>query len=72
MKHIGIIYFIVAAAILAYGIMMLVNGQGKLWADICITLIGVYYLYRGIATTHNARVRKEREREDQGNDPANA
>lgn len=72
MKHIGIIYFIVAAAILSYGIMMLVNGQGKLWADICITLIGVYYLYRGIATTYNAKVRKEREREDQGNDPANA
>ncbi|MCQ2120119.1 MAG: hypothetical protein MJY84_09380 [Bacteroidales bacterium] len=72
MRHIGILYFVFAAFILSYGIITLVEGAGKLWADIGIVLIGIYFLYRGIATTVNNRHRSEREAEDNGNDPANA
>lgn len=72
MRHIGILYFVFAAFILSYGIITLVEGAGKLWADIGIVLIGIYFLYRGIATTVNNRHRREREAEDNGNDPANA
>lgn len=64
MKHIGILYFIFAAFILCYGIVTLIEGEGKLWADIGIILIGVYFLYRGIATTVNNRLRKEEEEEN--------
>ena len=42
---------------------------------ICILLIGLYFLYRGIATTVNARIRRsreEQERTDRENDPENA
>ena len=44
-------------------------------AIICILLIGIYFLYRGVAVTINNARRRERERlsqEDKGNDPANA
>ena len=75
MKYVNIIYFVFAVFILAFGIATLVNGTGKLWANICIVLIGLYFLYRGVAMTVNKARRKERERlenEDNGNDPANA
>ena len=75
MKYVNIIYFVFAVFILAFGIATIVNGTGKLWANICIVLIGLYFLYRGVALTVNKARRKERERlenEDNGNDPANA
>jgi len=68
MRHINILYFVFAVFALAFGITLLVSGQGKLWANIGIVLIGLYYLYRGIAITYNNRLRKE----DENNDPANA
>ena len=74
-KFINILYFIFAAFILYFGITTLVAGEGKLWANICIVLIGLYFLYRGIAVTVNNCRRRERERlqeEDRKNDPANA
>ena len=74
-KFINIIYFLFAAFILYFGVATLLGGEGKLWANICITLIGVYFLYRGIAVTVNNARKSERERlanEDKGNDPANA
>ena len=74
-KFLNIIYFVCAAFILWFGISVLVGGSGKLWANICIILIGLYFLYRGIALTVNNARRRERERlnsEDNGNDPANA
>ncbi len=74
-KYINIIYFLFAAFILYFGIATLLGGEGKLWANICIVLIGLYFLYRGIAVTVNNRRRAERERlmeEDKGNDPSNA
>lgn len=74
-KYINIIYFLFAAFILYFGVTTLVAGEGKLWADICIVLIGLYFLYRGIAVTVNNARRKERERladEDRNNDPTNA
>ena len=74
-KYIKILYIIYAAFILYFGIATLVNGEGKLWANICIVLIGVYFLYRGVAVTVNNKRRNERERlqeEDRNNDPANA
>lgn len=42
------------------------------WKIVCILLIGVYFLYRGIATCVNQKRRREREEIDNGNDPANA
>ena len=51
------------------------NGSGKTWQNILIVLIGLYFAYRGVATIHNAKVRKEQEdlRAGDGNDdPANA
>jgi len=74
-KYINIIYFVFAVFILAFGVAVLAKGEGKLWANICIVLIGLYFLYRGIAVTVNNSRRAERERlanEDKGNDPANA
>ena len=74
-KYMNIIYFVFAAFILWFGLSTLVAGEGKLWADICIVLVGLYFLYRGIALTVNNARRKERERlnaEDNDNDPANA
>ena len=74
-KFINIIYFVIAAFIIFFGVEALIDGSGKLWANICITLIGVYFLYRGIAVTVNNAHRRERERlmnEDKNNDPKNA
>ncbi|MBQ6286039.1 MAG: hypothetical protein IJK73_00055 [Bacteroidales bacterium] len=74
-KYTNILYFIFALFILAFGITSLFSGEGKLWADICIVLIGLYFLYRGIAVTVNNAHRKEREllsAEDKDNDAANA
>ena len=74
-RYINIIYFLFAAFILYFGIATLLGGEGKLWVNICIVLIGLYFLYRGIAVTVNNARRKERERlnaEDNDNDPANA
>ena len=45
-KYINIIYFLFAAFILYFGIATLLGGEGKLWANICIVLIGLYFLYR--------------------------
>lgn len=75
MKFINIIYFVLAVFILAFGIAAMVSGQGKTWANICILLIGLYFMYRGFAVTWNNRLRREEEqrRIDGGNDdPANA
>ena len=52
-RYINIIYFLFAAFILYFGIATLLGGEGKLWANICIVLIGLYFLYRGIAVTVN-------------------
>ncbi|MBR4756274.1 MAG: hypothetical protein IK076_04965 [Bacteroidales bacterium] len=74
-KYINILYFVFAAFILWFGIATLAGGEGKLWANICIVLIGLYFLYRGIAVTVNNSRRKERDRlteEDSKNDPANS
>jgi 4-hydroxybenzoate polyprenyltransferase len=74
-KYMNIIYFVFAAFILYFGVSTLIAGEGKLWANICIVLIGLYFLYRGIAVTVNNSRRKERERladEDRNNDPANS
>ncbi len=60
-RYINIIYFVFAAFILWFGIATLVGGEGKLWANICIILIGLYFLYRGIAVTVNNSRRKERD-----------
>ena len=62
MRYMNIVYFVFAAFILAFGVATLVNGSGKLWANICIVLIGLYFLYRGIAITVNNAHRRERER----------
>ena len=74
-KFLNIIYFVVAAFILFFGVSALVDGSGKLWANLCILLIGLYFIYRGIALTVNNAHRRERERlasQDKDNDPANA
>ena len=71
----NIIYFVFAVFIIGFAITLLVSGSGKLWANICILLIGIYFFYRGVAVTINNARRRERERlsqEDKGNDPANA
>ena len=60
-KFLNIIYFIVAAFIIAFGVAAVVNGSGKTWANILILLIGCYFVYRGIALTVNAKRRAERE-----------
>ena len=61
-KFINIIYFIIAIFIIGFGVTVLVSGSGKLWANICIIVIGLYFLYRGIAVTVNNARRKEREK----------
>lgn len=60
MKYIGIIYFILAAFIIVFGVLNLVNGSGRLWINILIVVIGAYYLYRGVATTVN-RINRSKE-----------
>lgn len=74
-KFLNIIYFVVAAFVIFFGVTALLDGSGKLWANICILLIGLYFLYRGIALSVNNAHRREREKsqaEDERNDPANA
>ncbi|MBO5634008.1 MAG: hypothetical protein J5907_01150 [Bacteroidales bacterium] len=74
-KFMNLIYFVFAVFIIGFAAAMLIGGSGKLWANICILLIGLYFLYRGIAVTVNNARRKERERlseRDRDNDPANA
>lgn len=74
-KFMNIIYFVFAVFIIGFAVTLLVSGSGKLWANICILLIGIYFLYRGVAVTVNNAHRRERERlsqADNGNDPANA
>lgn len=72
MKYINIIYFVFAAFILGFGAVVLIKGIGKPLTDIIILIIGLYFLYRGIAVTVNEKHRREREDQDNGNDPANA
>ena len=74
-KFLNLVYFVIAVFIIAFGIAAIVNGSGKAWANILILLIGIYFMYRGIALTVNARRRAERESlesKDKNNDPANA
>lgn len=74
-RYIGILYFIISIIVLSFGIMALIQGGGKLWADICIVLIGAYFLYRGVATTVNENIRRKREvleEDDRRNDPSNS
>jgi hypothetical protein len=72
MRHVNILYFVFAVFILGFGGTLLFCGEGKTWVNVCILLIGVYFLYRGVAVTVNTRIREERERHDRDNDPANA
>ena len=74
-KFLNIIYFVLSAFILFFGVTALLDDSGKIWTKICILLIGLYFLYRGIALTVNNAHAREREKlrsEDQKNDPANA
>lgn len=62
MKYTGILYFIFSIFILVFGTLSLVDGRGKLWVNIAILAIGVYYLYRGITVTvKSIRQKKEEE-----------
>ena len=72
MKYAYILYFVFAVFIIAFGSALLINGMPISWKIVCILLIGVYFLYRGIATCVNQKRRREREEIDNGNDPANA
>lgn len=72
MKNMWIVYWISSAIFLAFGILMIVEGKGRLWSNIAVIVCGVYMLYTGIARYHNEKLRREREREDRENDPANS
>ena len=72
MKYAYILYFVFAVFIIGFGSALLINGMPISWKIVCILLIGVYFLYRGIATCVNQKRRREREEIDNGNDPANA
>ncbi len=72
MKYIHIIYYVFAVFALGYGSVLLFKGAGTLWMNIGIVVIGLYFLYRGIARSVNERIRRERDSYDSGNDPANA
>lgn len=72
MRYANILYFIFSAFIIGFGITVLASPGGKLWQEILILAIGLYFLYRGIALTVNERNRRERERQDRNNDPTNA
>ena len=75
MKYTNLLYFVLSAFILFFGGKLLLSGEGKTATNICILLIGLYFLYRGIATTVNTRIRRsreEQERTDRENDPENA
>lgn len=68
----AIIYFVFSIFILYFGIANMINSQGKLWVNICITIIGVYFLYRGIVTAVYASRERRRKEIDENNDSANA
>ena len=72
MKYVYILYFVFAVFIIGFGSALLINGVPFSWKMACILRIGVYFLYRGIATCVNQKRRREREEIDNGNDPANA
>ena len=72
MRHVNAIYFVIAAFILGFSITMLVKPGGKLWQELLILAIGLYFVYRGYALTVNEGRRRERDQEDAGNDPTNA
>lgn len=72
MKYAYILYFVFAVFIIGFGSALLIKGVPISWKIVCILLIGVYFLYRGIATCVNQKRRREREEFDKGNDPANA
>ncbi len=72
MTYAYILYFVFAVFIIGFGSALLIKGVPISWKIVCILLIGVYFLYRGIATCVNQKRRREREEFDKGNDPANA
>ncbi len=72
MKYIYILYFVFAVFILGFGAALLIGGEAFTWKIGAILLIGLYFLYRGIAVRVNQKRRREREEIDNGNDPANA
>ncbi|HBN01606.1 MAG TPA: hypothetical protein DD383_03115 [Rikenellaceae bacterium] len=72
MKYAYILYFVFAVFIIGFGSALLIKGVPISWKIVCILLIGIYFLYRGIATCVNQKRRREREEFDKGNDPANA
>lgn len=71
MRYIFILYFVFAAFILGFGASILIGGTEISWKIVCILLIGLYFLYRGIAVCINQKRRKEQEEIDNRNDPAN-
>lgn len=72
MKHINLVYFVFAAFIIGFSSLMLIQDEGKPMTNIIILLIGLYFLYRGVAVTVNAKRRREREELDNSRDPENA
>ena len=57
------LYFIFGAGALGYGIGTLIKGRASVWTGVVIVLIGLYFLYRGIAKAVNESHRRQRERE---------
>lgn len=53
MKYAYILYFVFAVFIIGFGSALLINGMPISWKIVCILLIGVYFLYRRIATCVN-------------------
>lgn len=72
MKYIFILYLVFAVFIIGFGATLLIEGEAFTWKIGAILLIGVYFLYRGVAVCVNQKRRREREEIDNGNDPANA
>jgi 4-hydroxybenzoate polyprenyltransferase len=72
MKYIYILYFVFAVFIIGFGSALLINGVPVSWKIVCILLIGVYFLYRVTAVCINQKRRREYEKIDNENDPANA
>ncbi|MDI9551143.1 MAG: hypothetical protein ACOX5T_01570 [Candidatus Cryptobacteroides sp.] len=74
MRYANILYFVFSAFIIGFSVTMLASPGGKLWQELLILLIGLYFLYRGYALTVNRirRRERERERENHGDDPSNA
>ena len=72
MKYIYILYFVFAVFIIGFGSALLINGVPFSWKTACILLIGVYFLYRGVAACVNQKRRSRCEDIDNENDPTNA